>query len=188
MVMANLQVDQSKISIIELDKTQYKRFELQFTYQTDTYYDVLRDEDSLFSIRLVKKPFREEIHKEFVDHLFADHLEDPSAFSINSSDTLLGYLEVDRESWHNRLRITELLILPEHRNKGYGTLLMHHAKAIATQDGFREIVLETQTCNTKAIDFYLQNGFMVNGLDISAYSNEDVINKEVRIEMVYRLS
>ncbi|MCJ7696689.1 MAG: GNAT family N-acetyltransferase [Anaerolineaceae bacterium] len=186
--MKKLQVDQSKISIIELDKTQYKGFELHFKYQTDTYYDVLRDEDSLFSIRLVKKPFKEEILKEFVDHLFADHLEDPSAFSINSPEAVLGYLEVDREAWHNRLRITELLILPEYLNKGYGSLLMQHAKAIAAQAGYREIVLETQTCNTIAIDFYLGCGFVVNGIDLTAYSNEDVMKKEVRIEMVCQLS
>ena len=35
------------------------------------------------------------------------------------------------------------------------------------------IVLETQSCNKKAIDFYVKHGFSLIGLDMYAYSNED---------------
>ncbi|NLK44818.1 MAG: GNAT family N-acetyltransferase, partial [Tissierellia bacterium] len=44
-----------------------------------------------------------------------------------------------------------------------------------------------QTCNTRAIDFYIKNGFIVNGIDLSCYSNDDVEKKEVRLELVYKL-
>ena len=74
-----------------------------------------------------------------------------------------------------------------YRNLGYGTILMDKAKDIAKNSGFREIVLETQSCNYKAINFYLKHGFKVNGIDLSCYSNEDIDKKEVRLEMAYRL-
>ncbi len=45
------------------------------------------------------------------------------------------------------------------------------------------LVLETQSCNAPAIDFYVKNGFILIGFDSTAYSNEDVVKKEVRIEM-----
>ena len=49
------------------------------------------------------------------------------------------------------------------------------------------LVLETQTNNATAIDFYLRFGFDLIGLDTAAYSNDDVRKREVRVEMGMRL-
>jgi ribosomal protein S18 acetylase RimI-like enzyme len=174
------------VEIRELDRTTFKDFSLLFQYTTNTYYDVIRSSDSFFSIELVNKPFACTVAKEFEDHLYADHLENPTAFGLFIDDEILGYLEVDRETWHNRLRVTELLILPKHRHKGLGKLLMDKAKAIGRVEDFRELVLETQSCNTEAIIFYLSQGFFVNGIDLSSYTNHDVENREVRMELVFR--
>lgn len=175
-----------QIELRILDKATYKDFCLHFQYTTDTYYDVIRSSDSLFSIELVNKPFAQTEAKEFEDHLYADHLINPTAFGLFYEDEGLGYLEVDRETWHNRLRVTELLILPQHRHLGLGKLLMDKAKAIGRVEDFRELVLETQSCNTEAINFYLSQGFFVNGIDLSSYTNHDVEGHEIRIEMVFR--
>jgi len=172
--------------IKELDRIAFKNFCLLFQYKTDTYYDVIRSNDSLFSIELINKPYAHSVEKEFEDHLYADHLENPTAFGLFLKEEILGYLEVDRESWHNRLRVTELLILQNYRHKGYGKVLMDKAKAIGRVEGFRELVLETQSCNTEAIDFYLSQGFFVNGIDLSSYTNHDIENREIRLEMVFR--
>ncbi|MCQ4922387.1 hypothetical protein [Tissierella carlieri] len=40
---------------------------------------------------------------------------------------------------------------------------------------------------SKAIDFYIRNGFKVNGIDLSCYTNDDIGKNEVRIEMVCRM-
>jgi ribosomal protein S18 acetylase RimI-like enzyme len=180
------QVYADHLQLRELDKTAYKDFSLLYHYTTDTYYDVIRSSTSLFSIELVNKPFANTMEKKFEDHLYADHLENPTAFGLFLEDEIVGYLEVDRETWHNRLRVTELLILPNHRHKGYGKFLMDKAKTIGKVGEFRELVLETQSCNTEAIDFYLSQGFFVNGIDLSSYTNYDIENHEVRIEMVFR--
>lgn len=169
-----------------LDKSKYKNFALEFKYTTTDYYDIEINLNEIFSISLVKKPFGREVHKSFIGRLYEDWLENPSAFSLIKDGQTLGYLEVDRETWNNRLRITEILILDKFRGKGYGTVLINKAKEIAKDENFREIILETQSCNTKAIEFYIKNGFKVNGIDLSCYSNDDVEKKEVRLEMVYR--
>lgn len=57
----------------------------------------------------------------------------------------------------------------------------------AVKSGARMIVLETQSCNKKAIDFYMKHGFSLIGLDMYAYSNEDPEKHEVRLEMGKRL-
>jgi ribosomal protein S18 acetylase RimI-like enzyme len=64
---------------------------------------------------------------------------------------------------------------------------MNHAVLIAKQKGARMLVLETQTNNVTAIDFYLRFGFDLIGLDTAAYSDDDVGKREVRLEMGMRL-
>ena len=44
-------------------------------------------------------------------------------------------------------------------------------------------MLETQSCNTDAIAFYLQEGLSLIGLDTCCYSNEDIARGEVRLEL-----
>lgn len=174
------------MEIIALDKDEYKGFKLEFKYTTEYYYDIIIDPNKIFSIELIKKPFGKELDKGFTGKLYEDYLEDPSAFSLNNNEEVLGYIEVDREAWNNRLRITEILILNKFRGKGYGTILINKAKEIAAKEEFREIILETQSCNSKAIEFYIKNKFKINGIDLSSYTNDDVEKKEVRLEMVYR--
>lgn len=175
------------MQITPLNPQQYKKFTIDFKYTTTYYYDIEINPNEIFSITLVKKSFGKEVQKGFTGKLYEDWLENPSAFSLTDDGQILGYLEVDRESWNNRLRITEILILDEFRGKGFGTVVINKAKEIAKEEGFREVILETQSCNSKAIDFYIKNGFRVNGIDLSCYTNNDVEKKEVRLEMAYMI-
>jgi len=70
---------------------------------------------------------------------------------------------------------------------GIATALMDMAIGRAKQEGRRAVVLETQSCNEGAIDFYLNYGFTLIGFDTCAYRNDDIQRKEVRIEMGYYL-
>lgn len=176
------------MQITSLDKKEYKGFTLEFKYTTEYYYDVIVDPNEIFAIKLVKKPYGKELHKGFTSKLYQDYFENASVFSLNINGQVFGYLEVDRETWNNRLRITEILVLDEFRKKGYGTLLINKAKEIAKSEGFREVILETQSCNSKAIEFYIKNRFKINGIDLSCYTNDDIQDREVRLEMIYRIS
>lgn len=176
----------AEYQIKQLDRQAFAQHKLTFRYTTSSYYEVIRDPDQLFSIQLVKRDLGEKIEKEFEDVLFAEYLENPSAYAICVGDERVGYLEVDRTTWNNRLRITEILILPNYRGQGFGSKLIAKAKEIMQAEGFRELILETQSCNTRAIDFYLKHGFRVIGLDLTCYSNEDIEKKEVRLEMTWK--
>jgi ribosomal protein S18 acetylase RimI-like enzyme len=169
-----------------LDPKEYDQFKLVFRYTTRSYYEVYQAPDQIFSIQLVRQELEEEMEKEFEGILFAEYLEEPSVYGISAANQIVGFLEIARESWHNRLRITELLVETDFRGQGYGSKLIDKAKEIMRTQGFRELVLETQSCNTRAIDFYLKNGFIVNGLDLSCYTNQDIEKREVRLEMVWR--
>ena len=94
----------------------------------------------------------------------------------------MGVIEVNQESWNQRLRITELLINDNYRRQGIGKALIKIAKEEVEKQGCRMLILETQSCNTKAIDFYLKEGFKLIGIDTGCYSNNDVEKNEVRLE------
>ena len=49
--------------------------------------------------------------------------------------------------------------------------------------GLRTIVCETQNTNVPAIEFYRKVGFTVEGIDLSYYTNDDVLNGEVAVFM-----
>jgi ribosomal protein S18 acetylase RimI-like enzyme len=75
----------------------------------------------------------------------------------------------------------------EFRRRGIGTLLLKHAVKISKEKGARMLVLETQTCDVPAINFYVKFGFELIGFDTAAYSNEDIEKKEVRLELGLKL-
>ena len=75
---------------------------------------------------------------------------------------------------------------------------MNFAKDIAKANNNRAIILETQTCNVNAIDFYHSQGFLFDGIETTCYNNDlfdgiettcynndDIKRKEVRLELVY---
>ena len=62
---------------------------------------------------------------------------------------------------------------------------MDIAKQRANEQGRRAIILETQSCNTNAIGFYLHQGFELIGFDTCCYTNKDTERREVRINMGY---
>ena len=64
---------------------------------------------------------------------------------------------------------------------------MNKAVEVARKKGARMVVLETQSWNVQAIEFYTKYGFELIGLDTHAYSNQDVEKKDVRLEFGLKL-
>lgn len=178
-------------AIFKLEKDEYKGRKLKFEYLTSSYYDVIRDPSSLFSVKLVEKQFENPVRKAFESELFEGWLSSPSVFAAREGKEAggsdLGYIEVDREDWHNRMRVVELLVLEPYRRRGIGKSLLDAIKSLASREGYREIVLETQSCNAPAIGFYLSQGFRVVGIDLSCYTDLDLERAEVRLEMAFKV-
>jgi hypothetical protein len=98
---------------------------------------------------------------------------------------MLACIEMCPEEWSNRLLVTELWVSRELRGKGIGKQLMDKAKEVAARQQRRAVMLETQSCNTNAIGFYLHEGFELIGFDTCCYSNDDIGKKEVRLNLGY---
>lgn len=157
----------------------------RFEYQTSHYFHpIVTQSENEFSVSFVRHSFDKKEHRGFSSALNQSFLENPSLFFAYDEDgTHMGFIELSRESWNRRLRVSNLLVFPPFRQQGVATVLMNQAKAIAKAERFRGIILETQSCNENAIAFYRKNGFSFIGCDLCAYSDTDIQAHEVRIEL-----
>lgn len=179
------------IKIVDLPKDKWKGTPIPLVTRSDSYYDLEMeplDRDGC-AVRMVRKSSEQEIvhapeEYDFPDGLYADHWENAEAFGVVSEDgQLLACIEVCPEEWSNRLMVTELWVCDELRGKGLGRRLMDKAKEVAVNQGRRAIILETQSCNTNAIGFYLHQGFELIGFDTCCYTNNDIGRREFRINL-----
>ena len=177
--------------IVSLPTAQWKGTPIPLTTRNDSYYDVVispLDQDGC-TVSLVRKVADKEIvhtpdEYDFPDGLYQDYWENAEAYGvIGDAGELLACIEVCPEEWSNRLMVTELWVSESLRGKGIGKRLMDKAKEVAVQQKRRAIILETQSCNTKAIGFYLHQGFELIGLDTCCYTNDDIGRHEVRINL-----
>lgn len=179
------------LEIVALPKKQWKGKPIPLVTRSDSYYDFEIDplDDKGCSIKLVKKKSEEEIlhtpeEYDFPDSLYQDHWEKAEAYGVvGDNGELRACIEVCPEEWSNRLLVTELWICDELQKKGLGKRLMDKAKEVAQAQNRRAIILETQSCNTNAIGFYLHQGFEIVGFDTCCYTNNDIGRHEVRINL-----
>ena len=173
-----------RVAIVELSKAETGLLKLHYSYISRHYYDlsILRERDK-WRIELILRPFDRPFEKAFDERLFEEHVEEPRAFAAVVDGEQVGWIEVGYEKWNNRMRVWEINVKEGFRRSGVGTMLMDQAVKIAKERGVRALVLETQSCNEPAVSFYLKYGFELVGFDATAYSNNDVDKKEVRLEL-----
>lgn len=184
----NMMNQESDFGIVELAKNDAYLRELKSKYCTSGYYDlsVCHSFES-WTINLALKPLEKKLEKNYQGKLFENHVEEPRVFAAMLGGRQIGWIELGYEKWNNRMRVWEFLVEEELRRKHIGIALMNHAVKISKEKGARMLVLETQTCNVPAINFYLKFGFELIGFDSAAYSNEDVEKREIRLELGLKL-
>lgn len=174
--------------IIPLPKEKYDYFELHYTYTTTGHYRVELDQGKeTMGMKLVREDYSEPKDVSNTDTLYQEYWQNAEAYAVCEDETgkVLGYVEIATDEWNNRLRMTQLLALPEARGKGAGKFMVNFVKSIAAEREYRIIVLEAQNYNLPAIDFYLSQGFKFCGGNVYFYSNEDLEDDEVMLEMAY---
>ena len=91
------------------------------------------------------------------------------------------------EKWNDTLRVWEFHVTESQRGKGIGRQLMDRLAQRAVLAGLRAMVVETQSTNVPAIRFYRKAGFVLEGIDISYYTNQDYPNGEMAVFLKRRL-
>lgn len=183
--------------IIFLPKEEWKGKPIPFRYTTEEYYDLEMEESGdSFRAEMVKKSFGAPVthtseEYDFPDTLYQDHWVNAEAYGIVSGEgvgrELLACIEICSEEWSNRLMVTELWVTDRLHRQGIGTRLMNVAKEKAKEQGRRAVILETQSCNTRAIAFYRSQGFRLIGFDSCCYTNRDIERHEIRFNFGFFL-
>jgi len=173
-----------------LPRELWEGYEVPFRYKTSHYYDTeLLECDyasgvSGMGVAFTKRAFEAPISKSFSDKLYQPYWDGGAqAYGILEDGELIACVEIWAEGWSNRLRVTQMWVAEEYRRQGYGRALMDFAKARAVEQGRRALIVETQSCNEHAIAFYQAQGLTLFGFDRSCYSNRDIENREVRLEL-----
>jgi ribosomal protein S18 acetylase RimI-like enzyme len=175
------------MKIVELNRSEYQNYEFDCKYTTKAYFDVSIKKKKDISISIKRKKYRRKQDKGFVAHLFEPFIEKPQSFAIFDRRKLVAVIEGSLETWNNRYRVWNLNVDKKYRKEGLGSMLFKHMEKVAKELGARVIILEVQSCNDPAINFYTKQGLHFVGLDTMAYTNQDIQNKEVRLEMGKRL-
>jgi ribosomal protein S18 acetylase RimI-like enzyme len=159
-------------------------------YETDEVYRVTRSEtDALtaFELRLTALPRR------FVKryrHLDSDTVQRYAAI-VQAGCSFAAYVEGqcvalaigEMQSWNASLIIWEFHVAPSHQGQGVGRRLMETVADHARSRRLRLLVCETQSTNVPAIRFYRALGFVLDGIDLSLYTNQDYPDGEIAIFM-----
>jgi ribosomal protein S18 acetylase RimI-like enzyme len=91
------------------------------------------------------------------------------------------------ETWNGTLRIWEFHVAASHRRMGLGQQMMDQLAHHGAESGLRAMVVETQSTNVPAIRFYRKAGFVLEGIDISYYTNHDYPDGEMAVFLKRRL-
>lgn len=175
------------MEIISLDKKEYDYFPLNYHYVTEEYYSVKSHSGKEgFGVSFERQRLEKPLEYNNTDTLFQEYWNNPRAFGVKDDDgKIVAYLEFDTVEWNSTLVMTQLLVDESQRGKGIGKMLFDFVKDFARQEDYRIITLETQNTNVPAIDFYLKMGFTFCGTNIFFYSNDDIGENEVMIELAY---
>jgi ribosomal protein S18 acetylase RimI-like enzyme len=162
-------------------------------YETDEIYRVTRSEtDALttFELRLTK------LRQPFVKHYDPPDSTDSTTFQRYAAIVQAGYsfaayddgqcvaLAIgEAQSWNASFTIWEFHVARSHQGQGIGRSLMETVAAHARGQGARVLVCETQSTNVPAIRFYRALGFVLDGIDLSLYTNQDYPDGEIAVFM-----
>lgn len=137
----------------------------------------------------LRRPFRK--HFPLPDEEWARYravVREGASLGAYDGGKLVGIALAERREWNRSLWVWELAVAATHRRRGIGTRLLQELARRSRAAGLRVIVCETQTTNVAAIDFYRRNGFSLDGVDLSYYTNRDVARGEVAVFMKKRLA
>jgi len=177
-----------EVKIKKVSRSAMKEKKVPFEYDSDSFYEVVmkRAQDG-WSMTLQRRRRPKIFKKRSTDTIIEPFKGNTEIFLAFVDGEEAGHLQIEHQRWNNSLRVWDIGVEWKYRRMGVGSALMGKCKERAQKLGARRIILETQTSNANAIDFYLSQGFELVGMDLTNYTNEDVGRNEVRVEMAYHL-
>jgi GNAT superfamily N-acetyltransferase len=96
-------------------------------------------------------------------------------------EKLVGMALWHFEDWNRTIWLWDIRVEEHIQRRGVGTALLERLQQKAHTLQARGIMLETQTTNYSAVQFYLTQGFRLAGLNRYLYANNDLEQGEVAL-------
>lgn len=159
-------------------------------YETDEIYRVTRSETetvTTIEVRLTSLPERFVKRYSPVDDAtaqrYAAMAQTGHSFAAYDDGQCVALAIGEAQDWNGSLMIWEFHVAPSHHGQGLGRRLMEGVAEHARSQQLRVLVCETQSTNVPAIRFYRALGFVLDGIDLSLYTNQDYPDGEIAIFM-----
>ena len=173
------------VEIKRLDKAQLQDRVNIFEYESPGHYKVeIQPKKDGWTIDFTKQNFQQTFKKwDDTDKIIQPYKGDSEIYGAFIDEKETGLIQFEYQPHNKSVRVWDIDVWKEFQNHGVGTALMEKCISRARECGARRIVLEVQSSNLKAINFYKKIGFDLIGLDASHYHNDDIDRSEVRLEM-----
>lgn len=176
--------------IFQSDYPENKKEVLEYT--SDYYYGLTKTRkpnNMGWVFNWEKIPFDSTYVKKWEGIYFEPHKTKAQYYILEDNKSQeIGVVVFEHLIHSKRTRIWDIMVHLRYINQGYGSYLLKFVEDKAKKNNQRSLVIECQNTNTKAIDFYLTNGFELIGFDLEAYTEEQGNGIEVRFEMGKNLS
>lgn len=104
----------------------------------------------------------------------ADEWQEKSAVLVAVDASVIGYVCIMEQSAATVVWVTDLVVIPEQRRRGIGSLLLNSAMDRARERGAQVFMFETQAKNLPAIRLAQKAGLEFCGYNDHYYTNRDV--------------
>ncbi len=175
----------SNLEIRKLDKNHMLDRVNIFEYESPGHYKIeIQPKEDGWTINLTRKDFQKPFKKwDDTDKVIQPYKGDSEIFGAFIEGKEAGLIQFEHQPYNKSVRIWDIDVWKEFKHQGVGTALMKKCMSRARENRARRIVLEVQSSNLIAIDFYKKMGFELIGMDASHYHNDDIEQGEVRLEM-----
>ena len=175
------ELNESDIRRILSGYTAYEKYRVRYTSTEQT---------ATFSLELVSlaEPYTQHFNPGQDEiEMIQRNLQAGWSLGVFDELELVALAVASPETWNDTLRVWEFHVAESHRRLGLGRQLMDRLAQRAALAGLRAMVVETQSTNVPAIRFYRKAGFVLEGIDISYYTNHDYPDGEMAVFLKRRL-
>ncbi|MCW5947672.1 MAG: GNAT family N-acetyltransferase [Fimbriimonadales bacterium] len=157
---------------------------IRYAYVSDYAYEVeARETAAGFSWSLIKRPASPQISKEHRWLPFDGKFPRARGYVAFIDGEPVGYVEFFLDEFTNLVRVVHLYVRHGYRHMGVGSRMIGSVEQAARHFRARGVVLETQTCNVPAIEFFNRLGYSFWSVDTRFYSNDDIAKRDVRVDL-----
>ena len=162
-------------------------------YQSPARYRVIKNESDLRTEIVLEKeslaqPYVKQWELTEADFTYYQRVitEGHSLVAYDQHE-LVGLALAEVRNWNRTLWIWEFHVAEAYRRRGIGRQMMDSLEQEARELNLRTMLVEVQNTNLPAIHFYYSTGFVIEGVDLSYYSNHDYPDGEIAIFMKRRV-